>query len=103
MYNGIIFIIFVVVGFFVCKRNYAKRSSSLSNNLIEFLDEIILKYESLTPNDQKLLLDKLNTKEYDMLTALMDKKLNLSKNLNQLQTNMYIFEDISRKMKTLED
>lgn len=103
MYNGIIFIILVVIGFFVCKKNYYSRTNSFTKNLDEFSKLLVIKYESISIEKRKDFFNTLNSKEYNLFHNVIEGKFNLNNNLSDLQTSMYILEDISRKLKAFED
>ncbi|MEG1256378.1 hypothetical protein [Clostridium sp.] len=103
MYQYLILIIIIIIGFLVCKKNYKNRATSINNNLLEFCYEIVVVFEKL-PYDKQLEFKKsLNEKEVELFNSLITKDVSLGKNLNILQTQMFILETIMKKLKACEN
>lgn len=103
MYQFIILAIIFILGFLVCKRNYKNRATSINGNLLEFCYEIVIAFEKLTYDNQLNFKKSLNEKELELFSSLITKDVSLGKNLNILQSQMFILESIMKKLKASDN
>jgi len=102
MYQFIIFIVLLSIFIYVSKNNYKKRSRIILNNLLEFKNEIFEFYCSLTSSEENIFINSLSPKEFSFFQKVKDNSLMFNSNINNLQSNMFIMENIMEKLKNVQ-
>lgn len=95
----IVLAIIVIIGFKVCKKNYKNRATFINNNLLEYCCDIISEYDNIPLDKQHQFKQGLTSSELELLNRLIIKDDSLGKNLNVLQTQMFILESIMKKLR----
>ena len=99
MYQFIIFITLLSLFLYISKQNYKRRASNISENLLQFKDEILRVYDALNSSEELTFLNSLSSKESYFFQGVKDNTLIFNTNINNLQTNMFIMESIMEKLK----
>jgi len=99
LYQFIVLVVIIIIGFLVCKKNYKNRANYINNNLLEYCYSIVSEFEILSSDEQAELKNSLNDKELKLFNALLAKDVALGKNLSLLQNHMFILESIMTKLK----
>lgn len=99
MYSYIILALIIVIGFFVCKRNYKNRATSINSNLLDYCSEIVINFQKLSFDCQINFRKSLSEKELELFNTILSKDVFLGNNLNILQSRMFTLEAIMKKLK----
>lgn len=95
----IVLAIIVIIGFKVCKKNYKNRATFINSNLLEYCYDIVTEYDNIPLDEQHQFKQGLTPRELELLNRLIIKDDSLGKNLNVLQTQMFILESIMKKLR----
>lgn len=101
MYNFLLFILIIFIGFFISKNNYKNRATTINSNLLEYADEIIKIYNNLTEANQNSFKNSLKQREAYVFNNLIDNFYHDTNNINVLQNSLFIMEDIMKKLKII--
>ncbi|PWL55792.1 MAG: hypothetical protein DBY38_00430 [Clostridium cadaveris] len=98
----IILITIFLISAIVCTRNYKNRAKKVGNNLLDYCFYIVEEFNALPKESQDNLINSLNEKESYIFNQLINKSPSLGKNLNVLQGQMFVFESIMEKIKSIK-
>lgn len=99
IYPILVLIIIIILGFIVCKKNYKNRATYINNNLLEYCYDIVKEYNEIPVHRQSEFKQCLSQKELQLFDRLILKDKSLGKNLNVLQTQMFILESLMKKLR----
>lgn len=101
MYMIFVYIILVVIFFYFGRKNYIKKANLLNKNIKEYIDDIVLKYNSLSEeNKEKFNLSLTNVEKF-YFTSILEDEFKFSSNINTIESYKFNLEEIMSKLKIL--
>lgn len=95
----LILAIVILVGFYISKNNYKNRATTINDNLLEFADEIMKIYNNLSEENQNNFKISLTPRETSVFNNLQSNFYHGTSNINNLQSSMFLMEDLMKKLK----
>ncbi|WP_461614659.1 hypothetical protein [Clostridium sp. Marseille-QA1073] len=102
MYITIFYILICIVFFFFGRKNYIKKAERLNNNISEFNDEILLRYNSLDGESKIKFKKSLNELELIYFNDILQNNFKYSNNISSIQSYILHLEDIMKKLKLIK-
>ncbi|WP_291578588.1 hypothetical protein [Clostridium sp. UBA6640] len=102
MYITIFYILICIVFFLFGRKNYIKKAERLNNNISEFNDEIVLRYNSLDEESKARFKKSLNELELIYFNDILQNSFKYSNNISNTQSYILHLEDIMKKLKLIE-
>lgn len=102
MYITIFYILICIVFFFFGRKNYTKKAERLNNNISEFNDEILLRYNSLDEESKVKFKKSLNELELIYFNDILQNNFKYSNNISSIQSYILHLEDIMKKLKLIK-
>lgn len=102
MYIAIFYILICMVFFFFGRKNYAKKAERLNNNISEFNDEILVRYNSLDVEGKIEFKKSLNELEFIYFNDILENNFKYSNNISSIQSHILHLEGIMKKLKLIK-
>ncbi|GAA0123571.1 MAG: hypothetical protein KID00_12285 [Clostridium argentinense] len=99
MYITIFYIAICIVFFFFGRKNYIKKAERLNNNIREFNDEILIKYNSLNSDEKIKFKKSLSELELAYFKDMLENDFKYSNNISSIQNYILHLQDIMMKLK----
>ncbi|WP_454053659.1 DUF6705 family protein [Clostridium sp. Marseille-Q7071] len=102
MYITIFYILICIVFFCFGRKNYIKKAERLNNNISEFNDEILIRYNSLDGENKIKFKKSLNELELIYFNDILQNNFKYSNNISSIQSYILHLEDIMKKLKLIK-
>lgn len=103
MYIAIFYILICILFFFFGRKNYIKKAERLNNNISEFNNEILRRYNSLNHEDKIKFKKSLNELELIYFKDILQNDFKYSNNISSTQNYILHLEDIMKKLKLIKN